>query len=186
MPTCSDIITHALRKVRVYAPGETPADDDMQDGLNELQHLYEQWGSNGMFGRLSDVSTNGNYEAAPNERVTVKGGIVTLPTVVADDGSDYPPFDLAFVEVVDTTASTVTRWLYEGGAWVNLTGLELTSEAPLSSRGRGGLSACLALAYAEEFGASAGPGVARQAAAFKTALSMKFGSDANRTAPEYY
>ena len=187
MPTCGDIITRAIRKARVYAAGETPSDEDMNDGLDELLNLYEQWGSNGMFGRLADVSTNDDYEASPNERVTITGGgTVTIPTEIADDGTEYPPYDTAFVEVVDVDAGLVTRYLYENGAWVELSNLDLTDEAPLAGKGRSGLAACLALAYAEEFGAEVGPGVARQAASFKTGLSMKYGSDANRTAPDYF
>lgn len=187
MPTCRDIITRALRKARVYAAGETPSDDDMEDGLDELQNLYEQWGVGGMFGRLSDVYTNSDYEAAPNERVTVTdSAVVTIPVTVDDDGTDYPPFDLAFVEVIDTVGETVTRYIYEGGAWVEVSNLALDDEAPLAGRGRSGLAACLAIAYAEEFGASVGPGVARQAGSFRTALSLKAGGDAQRTAPDYF
>lgn len=187
MPTCADIITRALRKARVYAGGETPSAEDMADGLDELQNLYEQWGANGMFGRLSDVYTNADYEAAPNERITVtESAVVTIPATVDDDGHDYPPYDLAFIEVVDTVAQTVARYLYEGGRWVSISALELTDEAPLAGRGRGGLSACLALAYAEEFGSEVGPAVARQAASFKTGLSLKMGGDALRSAPDYF
>ncbi len=187
MPTVADIITRALRKAGVYAAGETPSAEDMNDGLDELLNLYEQWGSNGMFGRLADVLTDSDYEAAPNERITVSGGaVITIPTSLDIDGDEAPPYDTAFVEVVDTDASTVTRYIYESGAWVEISGLSLTDEAPLAGKGRGGLSACLALTYAEEFGASVGPEVRRQAASFKTGLSMKYGSDANRSTPEYF
>ncbi len=187
MPTVADIITRALRKVRVYAAGETPSDDDMLDGLDELQNLYEQWGANGMFGRLADVAVSADYEASPNERITASGsGIITIPTSIRVYDEDKPPFDTAFIEVVDTVAATVTRYLYESGAWVELGNLGLADEAPLSGKGRGGLSACLAVALSEEFGASIGPMVMRQAASFKTGLSMKYGSDALRSAPEYF
>lgn len=187
MPTCRDIITRALRKARVYAAGETPTDDDMNDGLDELQNLYEQWGTAGMFGRLADVLTDDDYEAEPNQRITVTDtATITIPTEIEVDGEDASPFDTAFVEVVDVPGGTVTRYIYEAGTWVEISGLALDDEAPLSGRGRGGLAACLALAYADEFGAEIGPGVARQAAAFKTALSLKYGSDAQRTAPSYY
>jgi len=185
MPTCRDIITRALRKARVYAAGEEPSAEDMADGLDELQNLYEQWGSGGMFGRLSDVHTNADYEASPGERVVLtEDATVTIPETIYDDGSDYPPYDLSFIEVI--APDSVTRYLYSGGRWVEIGALGLDDEAPLANRGRGGLAACLALAYAEEFGAEVGPGVARQAAAFKTALSLKMGSDAARTAPDYF
>ncbi len=187
MPTCRDIITAAFRKTKVYGSGETPTAADMADALDELQNLYEQWGSNGMFGRLSDVYTNGDYEAGPNERVTVTdSGVVTIPVTVDDQGEDYPPYDTAFVEVIDTVAGTVSRSIYELGAWVSVSDLTLDSEAPLASKGRSGLAACLALSLADEFGGEVGPGTARQAGSFKTGLSLKFGGDANRTAPDYF
>ncbi len=185
--TCGDIITRALRKARVYDAGETPSAEDMNDGMEELQNLYEQWGSNGMFGRLSDVLTADDYDASPNERITVSdSAVVTIPMSRETDGDETAPFDTAFIEVIDTDASTVTRYLYENGAWASIGDLALADAAPLSGKGRGGLSACLALAYAEEFGGGVGPGVQRQAAAFKMGLSMKYGSDANRSVPDYF
>ncbi len=187
MQTCADIITRALRKARIYAPGETPSDDEMNDGLDELQNLYEQWGSSGMFGRLTDVLTDDDYDAAANERILVSGGaVVTIPTSFEVDGEDVPPYDTAFIEIIDTDASIVTRYLYENGVWGAIGDLVLTDLAPLSGRGRSGLAACLAMSLAEEFGAQIGPGVQRQAAAFKTALSLKWGGDALRSTPEYF
>lgn len=189
MPTCRDIITRALRKARVYAAGETPRDDDIQDGLDELQNLYEQWISNGMFGRLADVLVDDDYEAEPNQRITVTDtATISIPTEIEVDGEDVSPFDMAAVEVIDTVGNTVTRYLYSNGDWVEISGLSLDDEAPLAGRGRGGLAACLALAYAEEFGRDPqlGPGVIRQAGAFKTGLSLKLGGDAQRTAPDYF
>lgn len=187
MPTCAEIITRALRKARVYAAGEAPSDEDMSDGLDELQNLYEQWGTGGMFGALTDVLTSSDYDALPNQRVTVTdGAVVMLPGTVDRDEGELTPYDVAFLEVIDQDASSVTRYLYENGNWIETSGLALTDEAPLSGRGRSGLAACLALSFAEEFGAQVGPGVIRQAAAFKTGLSLKLGSEAQRTAPEYY
>lgn len=189
MPTCQDIITRALRKARVYAAGETPSADDMQDGLDELQNLYEQWGANGMFGRLTDVLTADDYEAGPNERITVTdSATITIPTEIDRDDSDEDasPYDTAFVEIIDVGSATVTRYLYESGAWVEISDLGLDDEAPLAGKGRGGLASCLALAIAEEYGNQVSAAVMRQAASFKTGLSLKLGSDAQRTAPDYF
>ena len=187
MPTCADIITRALRKARVYAPGETPSDDEMNDGLDELQNLYEQWGSAGMFGRLKDVLVSLDYEAAPGERIIVSAAaVITIPTSLSVDGEIVPPYDTSYIEVIDTVALTVTRYLFENGAWTAIGALLLTSQAPLATKGRTGLAACLAMAYAEEFGSQIGPDVARQAAAFKTALSLKWGADAARSTPDYF
>lgn len=187
MPTCRDIITRAMQKARIIASGETAGADEADTGLDELQNLYEQWGSNGMFGRLKDVTTTSDYEAGPNERITVTdAATITIPTTVDRYGEDLPPYDTAFIEIVDAPNGTVSRYLYENGAWVEIGGLDLSAEAPLAGRGRSGLAACLALALAEEFGTQVGPVVARQAATFKTHLSLKLGSDAARAEGVYY
>lgn len=187
MPTCRDTITRALRKVRAYSAGEEPSASDMNDGMEELQSLYEHWASNGMFGRLTDVSVAGDYTAGEFERVTLtETGTVTIPTSFDDGGDSLPPYDMSYIEVVDIILQTVTRYLYDAGQWVEIGALTLDDEAPLASKGRGGLAACLAMAIAEEYGESVGPATMRQAAAFKTGLSLKLGGDAPRTAPDYF
>lgn len=187
MATCREIITLALKKVRVYEPGGTPNADEMADGLDELQNLYEQWISGGMFGHLADVLTNAAYDAAPGERiVATDSAVVTLPATVSEDGADYPPYALSAIEVIDTVAATVKRYIYENGAWVAIGALTLDNTAPLSGRGRSGLAACLAMSLAEMYGAEVGPGALRQANSFKTALALKLGSDTLRTAQDYF
>jgi len=183
MTTCRDIITRALRKARVYGAGQVPSSEDMEDGMAELQSLYEAWGSGGMFGRLSDIIAEDDYEANPGERVTAAAGVV-VTLVTPDEEEDKPPFDIGFAEVVQD--GFVTRSLYENGAWVTISDLTLDSVAPLANRGQGGLAACLAINLADEFGGSVGPAIVRQAGSFRMALATKHGSDAKRTAPEYF
>jgi hypothetical protein len=186
MPTCLEIIARAYQKAKIIGTGESPSAAEAADGLEELKSLYEQWAANGMFGRLADVSTGDDYEASEGERITVTdGATVTIPSTIEDDGTDYPPFFLSLIEVIDVDAQTVNRWLYDNGAWVDLNDLTLAYEAPLASRGRAGLSACLAMALADEFGGTIGPSVARQAASFRMSLALKLGGDAPRTAPDY-
>jgi hypothetical protein len=184
MPTCNDVITRAFRKARVYGTGETPTPEDMADALDELQNLYEQWGTSGMFGRLKDTIQADGYEAEPFERVQIPSGTVTLPTDL-DDDPETPPNVLSFVEVVNTGSSTVTRYIYENGAWVEIGGLALADEAPLSGRGMAGLAACLAMEMGE-WGGEATPTVARQAAAFKAGLALNLGSEGYHGGGEYY
>lgn len=186
MPTCRDIITAAFRKGRVYAPGEEPSSDDMNDGLDELQNLYEQWGAGGMFGQLTDVATADDYEASPGERVVVTDtATITIPGTFAEDGTDYPAYTLSFVEVVDVPNGTVFRYLYENGVWTDIASLTLDDEAPLAGRGKMGLAACLTMQM-DSWNAEILPSTMRQAASFKTSLSLKLGSDAQRTAPDYF
>lgn len=185
MTTCRDIIARAFRKLKVYAPGEEPSADDLADGLDELQGLYEAWGSGGLFGRLNDTLQSAGYEASPFDRVQISGGTVTLPTSLSED-DEAPPYALSFIEVIDTDAPSVTRYLFENGEWLDVSELAATDEAPLSSRGRAGLVACLAVNLAEEYGAEIGPALLRQAGAFKTALSLKLGSTAQRSGADYF
>jgi hypothetical protein len=186
MPTCRDIITRAFRKRKVYSPGEDPTSEDMSDGLVELQSLYESWAANGMFGRLADVQTDGNYTASAGERIRATNSpTITIPTEFEDEGAAYPPYDMAFIEVVDVDEQEVRRYLYEAGTWVEINGLTLDSEAPLAGKGQAGLEACLALQM-EGWGGEIGPATMRQASAFKMGLSLKLGGDAQRTAPDYF
>lgn len=186
MPTVRDIITRAMAKAKVISSGEVPTADEMQDGLTEFVSMFEQWATGGMFGRLTDVYESGSYEAEPGQRITLTdGGTATLPDYVEDD-EQRAPYDLSYIEIIDRDAQTVERHLYEGGQWVAIHDLGLDDPAPLSSRGSGGLSACLAMILADEFGGEVGLATMRQAAAFKTSLSLKLGGSAERTAATYF
>lgn len=189
MVSCLDIVTLAMRQARVIAMGETPSDDEGEAGLEALRGLYEQWFVGGMFGQLTDSIEASSFTAEPNQRIRHDGSItVTLPTEVDDDGDIYPPYDLSIIEVFDTSTGEMTRSIYDAsaGGWITLGEIELTDDAPLASRGRDGLAACLAISFAEMFGSNIGPGVAMRARGFKMALSMKLGADRPRASAEYF
>lgn len=187
MVTVQDILLSAFTKAKITASGEVPTDKELQDALEEYRGLLEQWASAGMFGRLTDVLIASAVEAEPGQRVTLEaGGAATLPLGIDADGEDRPPYDLAFIEVIDRAAQTVERHLYEGGRWVPIHDLALSDPAPLAGRGRTGLAACLALLLADQFGSEVGVATMRQAAAFKTNLSLKMGGGADRTTPDYF
>jgi hypothetical protein len=131
-------------------------------------------------------AANDRLRRAARGRIQISGGAtVTLPTTLEDD-DEAPPYRLSFIEVIDTDEETVTRYLYENGAWITIGDLTLDSDAPLAGLGAMGLSACLAMILADEFGGDVGQATVRQAAQFKTALSLKLGSTAARTGPEYF
>ncbi len=187
--SCLDIITAAMRQARVIALGEVPESTESDAGLFALQGLYEQWIVGGMFGQLEDSTETASLTAAPFQRIRHPGTVtVTLPTTVDDGGDIFPPYDLSIIETFNTTTGVLTRYLYDasGAGWVSISDLLTSSTAPLATRGRDGLAACLAMSFAELFGASIGPGVAMRARNFKTALSMKLGADRPRAAAEYY
>lgn len=181
MATCRDIVTRALVMVGVVARGDTPEAEELNDGMTILQSIYDQWLIGGMFGRLNDKFDEGDTDVAAGQRVYVSDGIATLPDFT-DTGCRWR--DLAAIEVFDTNGRRVYLW--DRTDWVRIDALEPTDRAPLSDRGANGLAACVALLYAEEFGAQVGPGAARQAGTFKYALSVKSGSTRDPVPGQYF
>jgi hypothetical protein len=181
MATCRDIVTRALRMTGVLQGDESPDADELRDGLTVLQSLYDSWLVGGMFGRLTDVYEAGDYEALEGQRIYIDSGEVTLPTEIDDARK---PRDLVAIEAFDDNGRRV--WLWDRTAWVQINALTENSDAPLADRGANGLAACLALAYAEEFGAEIKSSAVIQARNFKTALSFKFGSEREPSVGSFY
>jgi hypothetical protein len=183
-------VTNALRLARVISSGETLSADEANDGLSCLQSLYDQWLHNAMFGRLEDVYLDADDVAEEGKRYYVPAGFTLTPAT-----SDYvdscanirQPRDLSVYESFDGTTRTVR--LYDRTQWVDLLGLTLNSEAPLSARGEMGLSACLAIsgAFAAMFGdtATLNPDVRRLAQVF-TGQIMDKSTTQNDSGAEYF
>jgi hypothetical protein len=190
MATCLDIITLALRQALVLSPGDDPEDGEADDGLTAMQGMFDGWVSNGMFGRLNDVYKTVNYTALEGDRVRYPAtATITIPTTYAEngaEGSERAPRDLSLIETYDTTNSTRSVQLWDRNGWVELTGLTLTSTAPLGDRDKFGLAAALADHYGEMFGASLPPNIARRAQQFRTSLSYKLGSTRDRATAVYF
>lgn len=191
MATCRDIINSAMRKLRLIAPGEDATGDEAADGLIALQAMYLSWVGQGLFGRLTDVLTEENYEANEWERVRKDAAAtVTLPATVSDPftGDVRAPHDLALIEVLYPTDSTRQVSLYDAnlGDWIRLDSLTLGSGAPLAGRGEHGLACALATYWADEFGAEVGPTTGRSAVNFRLQLSYKVGSSRRPNRAVYF
>lgn len=180
MATCRDIVSRALHMARVVDREDDPTAAELRDGLTVLQTLYDQWLVGGMFGRLTDVYESDSYEASEGQRIFLDTGTVTLPTEI----DDRKPRDLVAIEAFDSEGRRA--WIWDRTAWVRIDSLADSDDAPLAERGVNGLAACVALNYAEEFGAEVTANVLRQCAAFKTALSYKFGSQRDIVAGQFY
>lgn len=201
--TCLDIVTTALRLGRIIPVGRDPKAAEMQLGLDCLQSLYDQWVAGGMFGRLTDVYLTADATAQEGKRYYVPAG-VTLTDATSDYvPKDCGPFDYGFISCADgttrqprdlaiyeklTSTGTRTVKLYDRTAWVNLLDLALSDLAPLSSRGKIGLSSALATsgAFLAAFGAQPIPEVRATAGQFMASLSYKMGSTQDRAPTEYF
>lgn len=189
MVTCRDIITSAMRQSNTLALGEDPEPEESEDGLFMLQGMYDSLVP--LFGKLSDVVAASDYDANPFERVRyATGTTITLPDTINDAGTDYPPFDLSYIETIDATAGTRAQWVYEAarGAWVALNDLTLDDTAPLSTRGRNGLAALLSVYWADQYTNEGDipASVKMNAAMFRGSLATKYGGDRSATAAEYF
>lgn len=180
MATCRDIVARALHMTGIVPRSEDPDADELRDGLTVLQSLYDGWLTGGMFGRLTDVYEPGDYEALESQRVFVDSGTVTLPATI----DERKPRDLVAIEAHDDAGRRA--WIWDRTEWVRIDALAASDTAPLSNRGVNGLAACLAVAYAEEYGAQLSASVVRQCGQFKSALSYKFGSEREPAAAADY
>lgn len=186
MTTCRDIISDALRMAKVIGIAATPTASEASLGLRMLQSYYDQLVANGAFGRLQDVYLDENATAEEGKRYYLSGATLTYPTTIEDEcsGEARQPYDLSLVESFNGTARTVK--LYDRTAWVDLLGLGLDTEAPLSGRGSMGLAACLARAYCEAFGGELGIEAQRLARNFEGALAAKSGTTQPKQHAEYF
>lgn len=191
MATCREIITSALRKPNLIAMGEAPAAEDAAEALTILQSLYDEMVALGSFGRLAEVIITADYEAGENERIYNNGAVtysVTLPETIDDAAAENgvrPPRDCALVAVVGASPAA---YIYTAsrGAWDDMSGLGLSSYAPLSDRSRDGLAALLAVRVCEANGRSVPQVVANTASAFRRLVTQRNNSPRSETMGTYF
>lgn len=190
MATCRDIITDAL-KMTLRESGLEPSPDEAEDGMNALQSFYDGLVFGGMFGELEDVYLDTDDIAEEGKRYFIPSGI-TLTAATSEyvdaNGVTRQPRDLAIYETV-TAAGVRSVKLYDRTQWIELTGLTLGSDAPLSVRGRFGLAAALAIspAFAAMFAdtATLNPDIRRAGSMFIGRL-MDPASTQDRSGAEYF
>lgn len=74
MATCRHIVNSALRKLGRLGGGREPRTADSAEALAALQGLYGSWIASGAFGRLADVTPNGNtFTASGGQRIIRTG-----------------------------------------------------------------------------------------------------------------
>lgn len=208
MKTARDAITLSLKKIGVLRSGGEATACDAADALASLASLYEEWISQGAFGRVRDVVVNvaGEATAYPSVHINemVDGVVINLPSVVpydywytwrpyrdygwglnvplgGDDG-DNVPRDKSVIRITSSESTTRATYIYDGTIqrWMRIDNLALTDEAPLSARGFDGLASVLAVRLTELFGSElAGPQTLRSANRYSVALVTNYGTEEN-------
>lgn len=193
MTTCRDIIKTTLRRLGVVTSGMEPSSSQANDGLEALQAHYDGLVASGRLGRLTDILVTASpYDANCGERIAYSGSgtlAINLPETediglkdqIPEKGSDTlrKPYDLAVIVVEGGSTH-----LYEAGAWVELNGLELSDDAPLSGRFRQWLVGELAIRLADDYGMSAPASCVADAMMGRSAISHKF--SAPKDDPVYF
>lgn len=206
MKTARDVINLSLKKIGVLRSGGEASASDAADALASLASLYEEWISQGSFGRVRDVVVNvaGEATAYPSVHINemVDGVTIDLPSVVpydywytwrpyrdygwglnvplgGDDGNNVPR-DKSVVRITSSENTTRATYIYDGTIqrWMRIDNLTLTDEAPLSARGFDGLASVLAIRLTELFGSElAGPQTLRSANRYSVALVTNYGNE---------
>jgi hypothetical protein len=195
MPTMREVGAAALRKLGLVTEGQpAPTAYDMAVFLEVASSLYLETLSRGLYGRLTPVDVEEDYEAGENERITnlsEVGVTITLPdTITPDDADERLPLDLSVVQVTnDETAEEPAVYVYEAplGAWVDAHGLTLDSYAPFSCRGLHGLACWIALRMSGEgHGVEMSPATLSEGRRFHGTLAGKFDSPRITNTSEFF
>jgi hypothetical protein len=191
-----------MRKIGALASGQTPSAPEAADALEALRNMYEAFVSEGLFGRQAEVwvpDGTGDFTANENRSYTVEdlaSVTITLPTFVDDSwwmwqppygwypsagmstdpcAGKRPPLDGNVIRMADLTTTERRLFVYDGATarWTSLLDLELTDEAPLSTRYGAGLQAMLGVQMSGEYGVQVPPSTAIEAARCRSAMSHR-------------
>lgn len=205
------LIKGAMRKIGVLASGAEAPASEAQEALELLRQMYLEFVGAGMFGRQADIFVpdgSADFTAKENRRYTVeniRAIAISLPEMINDswcrwtppygalwvppglDGepvsNDRPPIDGAVVTAADLSSATTRTFVYDAALarWVSLQDMELTDQAPLSTRYAEGLMCELALRLAAEYGEEPSVAVVRGAAQGRSAMVTRFDGPARQT-----
>ncbi len=196
------LIAGAMRKIGALASGQAPSAPEAQDGLEQLRLMYEALVAEGLFGRQAEVwvpDGTANFTAFENRAYTVEdlaGITITLPTFVDDrwwlwqppygwypsagvsvepGNGKRPPLDGNVVRMADLATTERRLFVYDGATarWTSLLDLDLTDEAPLSTRYGAGLQAMLGVQLSGEYGVQVPASTALEAARCRSAMSHR-------------
>ncbi len=198
------LIKGAMRKIGALATGQDVPASEGQEALEMLRQMYLEFVGSGMFGRQADVfvpAGSAGFTANENRRYTVENIrdiAITLPEMVNDawlrwmppygelwqapvvdaepTSDERPPLDGALVTAADLSSEATRTFVYDAALarWVSLQDLEMTDQAPLSTRYAEGLMCELALRLSAEYGNEPPITVVRGAAQGRSAMVTRF------------
>lgn len=214
MTTFREVVTDALRAIKVLSPGDGPSIDELTMGMEAAQtvilELHEARGP------LVDVDATANYTAGENERVRVADGdtiTVSLPNAISTLSGR--PYDYGFAPSSDTPPTgttgtpdgTTTRAPRDGSRieivgftqaiyffradvnqWIQADQRALDDLMPLSGRYRGHLAALIARQMIDSWPdmAQPSPALAVRIGRANSALLIKPGVARDPVVAEYF
>lgn len=182
MPTCSDMIARALRRLRVIDAIENPAAEDAEAAMVSLQDLLNRYVTAAR-GRLTDVYVTDAYEAGENE--IIRRSAAQTITYASRIDNDRDPYDGSLVIVTGTPRDSRV-YDADRGAWFPIEDLALSDECPFGLRDAAGISAAIAQDAADTFGVTLTPRSYRDAARGRMMLSGVIGGPLPYIRDKYY
>jgi len=186
MATVRDIITQALKRIRVIASGETPQASDIADGLTALNQMMSGWATNGVNVLHNDYALADTFTFfVPPTVLDGVGSTTTTMDYLTDQGDwdaslnspilsnggrnrgDVFRVSVSGATIVDNVVgATVGQFIiFNGVQWI---------PCEDSTRRQQGVIAMLAVRLAEDYGVAVTPVVARDAADGWSSLLQQF------------
>lgn len=169
-----DIIATAFRKARIIASGETPAADEADDALAQLQSLIlEHPGLIGSHWRDTVLSSSAAITAKDGQRIITSAyaPVVTFPTTV--QGCCTTLQMRQFARVLVDGGDSIGLHIFSD-AWRRADALTLDSENPLGPETNNGLAAQLASRIGGDYGADVPAKVEQEAMRSERFIRSKF------------
>lgn len=168
-----DLITTALRRIKVIASGETPTADEMNDGLVRLQALVlEHPGLVGASWRDRYAKADGEIPTKDGDRLFANGFAVTAVLPVLRDGW-CGPRDVPLLSRVCVMQPSGREIHIYATDWRRADALTLDSPNPFGDDTDSGLVSQLAVALAPEYGEDPAERIAFEAARSEKAIRSR-------------
>jgi hypothetical protein len=96
MATALEVITSALRKLKVYAAGEEPGAEDAEDCLTALNGMLFAWTINGIDLAHATLALTDELDVPDDHLETIR--LSLAERIASDFGADVSPIDMAIAD----------------------------------------------------------------------------------------